>query len=109
METLAEMDAEIDNVRLAWSWMVAHPQRQIANIAKSLRSLWRFHDIRGRFQDGAAPHETGNDDASDPGWDGDNTGILNTRLCSGERWHSRDTFVHGLDGMKKPTKCCSKA
>ena len=53
METLAEMDAEIDNVRLAWSWMVAHPQRQIANIAKSLRSLWRFHDIRGRFQDGA--------------------------------------------------------
>jgi len=54
METLAEMDAEIANVRLAWSWMVAHPQRQLANIAKSLRSLWRFHDIRGRFQDGAA-------------------------------------------------------
>lgn len=50
METLAEMDAEIDNVRLAWSWIVAH--QQIANIQKSLRSLWRFHDIRGRFQDG---------------------------------------------------------
>ena len=53
MATLAEMDAEIANVRSAWSWMVAHPQRQIANIAKSLRSLWRFHDICGRFQDGA--------------------------------------------------------
>ena len=53
MATLAEMDAEIANVRSAWSWMMAHPQRQIANIAKSLRSLWRFHDIRGRFQDGA--------------------------------------------------------
>jgi predicted ATPase/class 3 adenylate cyclase len=50
METLAEMDAEIDNMRLAWNWMVTH--RQIANIQKSLRSLWRFHDIRGRFQDG---------------------------------------------------------
>jgi tetratricopeptide (TPR) repeat protein len=50
METLTEMDFEIDNVRLAWSWMVEH--RQIANIAKSLHSLWRFHDIRGRFQDG---------------------------------------------------------
>ena len=50
METLAEMDAEIDNVRVAWNWMVAH--RQVANIAKSLRSLWRFHDIRGQFYDG---------------------------------------------------------
>jgi predicted ATPase/transcriptional regulator with XRE-family HTH domain len=50
METLAEMDAEIDNVREAWNCMVAH--RQSANIAKSLRSLWRFHDIRGRFQEG---------------------------------------------------------
>ena len=50
METLAQMDAEIDNVRVAWNWMVAH--RQIANIAKSLHSLWRFHDIRGRFREG---------------------------------------------------------
>ncbi|HSK65887.1 MAG TPA: tetratricopeptide repeat protein, partial [Anaerolineales bacterium] len=52
MEALAEMDSEIDNVRLAWSWMVAHPHRQLANIQKSMHSLWRFHDIRGRFQDG---------------------------------------------------------
>lgn len=52
METLAEMDIEIDNVRLAWSWMVA--SRQIANIRKSLRSVWRFHDIRGRFQEGTS-------------------------------------------------------
>ncbi len=52
VDTLTEMDFEIDNVRLAWSWMVTH--RQITNIAKSLHSLWRFHDIRGRFQDGLA-------------------------------------------------------
>jgi predicted ATPase/transcriptional regulator with XRE-family HTH domain len=50
METLAEMESEIDNLRSAWSWMVTHAQ--IANIQKSLRSLWRFHDIRGRFHDG---------------------------------------------------------
>lgn len=50
METLAEMDAEIGNLRLAWSWMVA--QQQLANLARSLHSLWRFHDIRGQFQDG---------------------------------------------------------
>ena len=52
MEALAEMDAEIDNVRVAWNWMVTHPHGQMANIAKSLHSLWRFHDIRGRFRDG---------------------------------------------------------
>jgi predicted ATPase/transcriptional regulator with XRE-family HTH domain len=54
METLAEMDAEIENVRLAWSWMIAQPQAPIAEMAKSLRSLWRFFDIRGQFQEGAA-------------------------------------------------------
>ena len=52
MEALAEMDAEIDNIRVAWNWMVTHPHGQIANIAKSLHSLWRFHDIRGRFREG---------------------------------------------------------
>jgi predicted ATPase/transcriptional regulator with XRE-family HTH domain len=51
MQALAEMDFEIDNVRVAWGWMVA--RGQIANIRKSLHSLWRFHEIRGRFQDGA--------------------------------------------------------
>jgi predicted ATPase/transcriptional regulator with XRE-family HTH domain len=50
VEALEEMDAEIDNGRLAWDWMVSH--QQVANIRKSLRSIWRYHDIRGRFQDG---------------------------------------------------------
>lgn len=54
METLAEMDAEIENVRLAWGQMVAQPQPPVAEIAKSLRGLWRFYDIRGHFQEGAA-------------------------------------------------------
>ena len=52
VEALAEMDAEMDNVRQAWSWMVKHGQ--IEDIQKSLPSLWRYHDIRGRFYDGAA-------------------------------------------------------
>ena len=52
MEILAEMDAEIDNVRLAWSWMVAHWQTM--NIQKSLHCLWRFNEIRGWLQEGAA-------------------------------------------------------
>jgi predicted ATPase/transcriptional regulator with XRE-family HTH domain len=51
-QILAEMGIEIDNLRLAWGWMVAH--QETANIQKSLRSLCRFHEIRGRFQEGAA-------------------------------------------------------
>jgi predicted ATPase/DNA-binding XRE family transcriptional regulator len=51
-EILAEMGAEMDNVRLAWSWMLA--RQQIANIKKSLQTLWHFHEIRGWFQEGAA-------------------------------------------------------
>ena len=50
VEALTEMDVEIDNVRLAWNWMATH--QQVANLRKSLRSMWRYHDIRGRFQDG---------------------------------------------------------
>jgi tetratricopeptide (TPR) repeat protein len=46
------MSIEIDNLRLAWSWMVAH--QELANLQNSLRALSRFHEIRGRFQEGAA-------------------------------------------------------
>lgn len=51
MQILAEMDLELSNIRLAWNWMVAH--QQTANLRKSLRSLWHFHEIRARFWEGA--------------------------------------------------------
>jgi predicted ATPase/DNA-binding XRE family transcriptional regulator len=52
MEILGEMDAEMDNVRPAWSWMAA--RRQIGDIQKSLNGLWRFHTIRTRLREGAS-------------------------------------------------------
>lgn len=52
MEILAEIDSELSNIRLAWNWMVTH--HQTANIQKSLRSLWHFHEIRARFWEGAS-------------------------------------------------------
>lgn len=55
LEILAEMSAEMDNVRLAWSWMVA--RRKTADIQRSLPSLWHFHEIRARFREGAALFE----------------------------------------------------
>jgi predicted ATPase len=51
MEILAELDAEMDNVRLAWNWMVTH--RQTQNIQKSLNCLWRFYTIRTQLREGA--------------------------------------------------------
>src|SRR5262249_31277866 len=51
-ETLAEMSAEIDNLRLAWGWMAVH--RQLAQIRQSLYSLALFHEISNRFREGEA-------------------------------------------------------
>ena len=52
LEILTEIDMEMDNVRLAWSWMVIH--QQIDNIQKSLNCLWRFYTIRTRLREAAS-------------------------------------------------------
>ena len=50
-EILAELGAELDNVRLAWKWMLDCQQTE--NIRKSLHMLWHFYEIHGSFQEGA--------------------------------------------------------
>lgn len=50
LETLAEINAEIENVRTAWQWIIAHSQLQA--IEQSLDSLYFFYEIVGRFQEG---------------------------------------------------------
>lgn len=50
LQALAEMDAEMDNVRRAWGRMVAQGESEA--IRRALPALWRYHDIRGRFYDG---------------------------------------------------------
>ncbi len=54
-EALTQINAEIDNLRLAWDWMVAH--RQISNLRQSLVSLFVLHDIRNWIRQGAALFE----------------------------------------------------
>jgi tetratricopeptide (TPR) repeat protein len=49
-EALAEIEAEIENVRAAWNWAV--DQGKIEEIDHSLESLAEFYRIRGRFQEG---------------------------------------------------------
>jgi len=49
-KALAQIGEEIDNIRAAWRWAVAH--RQYAQIHEALDSLCRFYQIRSRFHEG---------------------------------------------------------
>jgi tetratricopeptide (TPR) repeat protein len=49
-ETLEEIGHEIENVRAAWRWAVA--RGRIAELARSLDTLYYFYDIRGWIQEG---------------------------------------------------------
>jgi len=49
-ETLAEIEAEIENVRVGWNWAVS--QGKIKEIDRSLESLAEFYRIRALFQEG---------------------------------------------------------
>jgi predicted ATPase/DNA-binding SARP family transcriptional activator len=51
-EALAEIEAEIDNVRAAWGWAIA--QGRIEDIDRALESLAEFYHIRAWFQEGEA-------------------------------------------------------
>jgi predicted ATPase/transcriptional regulator with XRE-family HTH domain len=49
-EALAELTAEMDNIRVAWDWAVAHGEFTL--IEQALRTLAMFYDTRGWFQEG---------------------------------------------------------
>jgi DNA-binding SARP family transcriptional activator/predicted ATPase len=70
-QVLDEIGAEIDNVRAAWRWAVAHHQRE--QIEKFLPSLYRFYETRSWFLEGeealrqaAATLSDGSDAVRDP-------------------------------------------
>jgi predicted ATPase/transcriptional regulator with XRE-family HTH domain len=47
---LAEIQEELDNVRAGWNWAVE--QGQVESIERVIDSLYDFHRIRSRFQEG---------------------------------------------------------
>lgn len=49
LQALAEMDAEIDNIRAGWRWAVRHGK--LKAVRQPMRALWYFYDIRGWFQE----------------------------------------------------------
>ena len=50
-QALAEIGAEIENIRQMWRWAVAH--RDEAVLDQSLEGLYRFYQTRSWFQEGA--------------------------------------------------------
>jgi predicted ATPase len=51
-EALADVGAEIDNVRDAWRWAVT--RGQVAAIQRTVKGLWLFYEIRGWFEEAEA-------------------------------------------------------
>lgn len=47
---LAEMEADIENIRAAWHWAVT--QGEVSQVAATLEGLFHFYDIRSWFQEG---------------------------------------------------------
>lgn len=50
MEALAEIGADLDNVRTAWQWAVA--QGRTAEIRGAIPGLWLFYRMRSLFEEG---------------------------------------------------------
>jgi hypothetical protein len=49
-KALAEIDREIENVRLAWRWLVA--QERVDALEQCLETLFMFYDLRGWLKEG---------------------------------------------------------
>jgi predicted ATPase len=54
-EALAEIAADIENIRLFWEWALA--QRQAASLALAVEPLNQFYDFRGRYLEGIRAFE----------------------------------------------------
>src|SRR6185503_14275710 len=49
-EALADIETEMDNIRVGWDWAI--DKRKDAEIEMSLNSLFFFYTERGRYQEG---------------------------------------------------------
>jgi predicted ATPase/DNA-binding CsgD family transcriptional regulator len=61
-EAMAEISAELENIRAAWEWAVQ--QADITQLQKAAFAYYQFCDARSRFREGAAALEKGVNAAS---------------------------------------------
>ncbi|MEM7344477.1 MAG: AAA family ATPase, partial [Chloroflexota bacterium] len=87
-EALAEIEADIENVRLAWQWALT--QNQIEWIAQGMSSLGHFYERQGRYEEGCqAFAQISEALANDPEMESKKTGILALA------WYSRLLHISG--------------
>jgi predicted ATPase/DNA-binding XRE family transcriptional regulator len=65
LATVAELSAEIDNVRAAWGWAVA--ERRVDDIERSVETLHWFCEYRSWFQEGEALFRQATDSLGEAG------------------------------------------
>ena len=56
LRALAQMDADLENIRAAWNWGVA--RRSLEHIEQAVEGLWLFYTRRGLYQEGEAVYRT---------------------------------------------------
>lgn len=52
LQALAALDAEVDNIRAGWRWVVQ--RGELSAFSRTVRALWYFFDLRGYFEEAAA-------------------------------------------------------
>ncbi len=52
VEALAELNAEVDNLRAAWDW--AATRQEIAELRQTVWCMWYYYELRNLFQEGEA-------------------------------------------------------
>ena len=106
---------EIDNLRLAWDWMVAH--HQATNLRQSLVSLFVLHDIRNWIRQGAVLFDQAVDALRDHEKDEESAIALGELMtCQGHMvWHlgdlqtARELFQKGLERLGMHRDCAMLA
>ncbi len=78
-QTLQAIDAETDNIRAAWRWLVENGQT--AAISQALSPLHHFYDMRGRFAEGEASFRLAAEQYQATGRAGDDQIVLGRLLA----------------------------
>ena len=118
-DALTRISLEIDNLRCAWDWMVAHCQA--SNLRQSLVSLFILHDIRNWIRQGAVLFEHAvaalQSQENTAGQDDQHSIVLGELMtCQGHMcWHlgdlkkARDLFQHSLQLLGPHRDCAMLA
>ncbi|MCP4359926.1 MAG: tetratricopeptide repeat protein [Chloroflexi bacterium] len=82
--TLALLEADIKNIRLAWRWSIA--QCKTTNLAIALDGLFHFFDTRSWFQEGERALREAASCFVDVGENGEETAVIQAKIRARQGW-----------------------